>query len=196
MKSTVEGEKRKNFVRKCYYCGREGHFQRNCPVLLEEVTASIEKQDEVKTMTARHSHPESEGEDRGICFTMTTRSNESATGGWIVDTGCTKHMTNSTDDLGWWNPCSKEVLLADGKTVKAKGSGKGRIATIGMNGEKIDVTLKELLYVPGLSRKVLSVSRITEDGYTVVFGQKDFRIMDGAMVLAVGKKSDGLYYLQ
>ncbi|XP_062710258.1 copia protein isoform X1 [Aedes albopictus] len=98
MKSTVEGEKRRSFVRRCYYCGREGHFQRNCPVLLEEVKASVEKQNKAKTTSVRHPHTENEGDGRGVCFTMTTRSCESV-GEWIVDTGCTKHMTNSTGGI-------------------------------------------------------------------------------------------------
>lgn len=56
--------------------------------------------------------------------------------------------------------------------------------------------LKELLFVPGLSRNVLSVSKITEDGYTVVFGPRSCQIMNGKTVIAVGKKIGGLYYLQ
>lgn len=81
-------------------------------------------------------------------------------------------------------------MLADGKMVKTRGSGQERIVGVGLAGESVDVKLKELLYVPGLSRNVLSVSRITEDGYTVVFGPVDCRIMDGETVLAIGRKSN------
>lgn len=204
MTSVVQGasgeNRNRNFVRKCYYCGRGGHFQRNCPVLLDEMRASVKEQtrerDEAKTSTVRYSDPESEGGNRGVCFTVTTESEESCAEKWIVDTGSTKHMTNSTRNLGWWNPCTEEVVLANGNTVKARGSGNGRISTKGLNGERVEVKMKELLYVPGLSSNVLSVSRITEDGYTVVFSPRDFRIMDGETVLAVGRKNGGLYYLE
>lgn len=113
----------------------------------------------------------------------------------MKSTGCTKHMTNSTASLGWWNPCNEEVLLADGKRLKTRGSGQGRITGVGLAGEKVELKLKELLYVPGLSRNVLSVSRITDEGYGVQFGPLDCRIMDGDKVIAVGKRSGGLYYL-
>lgn len=78
----------------------------------------------------------------------------------------------------------------------ARGNGQGRITGVGQDGEQVEMKLKELLYVPGLSRNVLSVSRITDEGYSVVFGPLDCRIMDGNTVIAVGKKCGGLYYLK
>ncbi|KXJ81382.1 hypothetical protein RP20_CCG020176 [Aedes albopictus] len=197
MKSTEQQENKRSFVRVCYYCGRGGHFQRNCPVLLEETRANMKKQSQqVKSTTVQHIDPVNDGAcSRDVCFNLTTGSDVDA-GRWIIDTGCTRHMTNSTMNLGWWNPCAEEVVLADGKAVKAKGSGQGRIVGVGMYGEQVEVKIKELLYVPELSRNVLSVSRITEDGYTVVFGSRSCRIMDGEKVLAVGEKCGGLYYLQ
>lgn len=195
MKSTLQTENRRSFIRACYYCGREGHFQRNCPVLLEETKADMKKQPQVKSTTFQQLSPRSSGEDRGVCFNMTT-SGDVTEEKWIIDTGCTKHMTNSTTSLGWWNPCSAEVMLPDGKIVKAKGRGQGRIVGVGMDGERIEVKLKEVLYVPGLSRNVLSVNRITEEGYSVVFGRSSCQILDANKVVAVGKKFGGLYYLK
>lgn len=195
MKSTVQCEKPRSFVRKCYYCGREGHFQRNCPDLLEEMKANLKKQDQAKTTTVRNRESDSNGDNRGVCFNMTTRRDADFAERWILDTGCTKHMTNSTASLGWWNPEAEEVMLADGKTVKAKGSGQGIICGVGPDGNAVEMKLKKLLYVPGLSKNVLSVSRIAEEGYTVLFGPSDCRIMEGENVIAVGKKSGGLYYL-
>lgn len=87
------------------------------------------------------------------------------------------------------------MILADGKTVKAKGCGQGSISGVGLHGDKVEVKLKRLLYVPGLTRNILSVSRITEDGCTVVFESSRCRIMHGETVIAVAKKSGGLYYL-
>lgn len=200
MKSTAQFGDRRSFVRVCYHCGKGGHFQRNCPVLLEEVKNSMRKHCEAKTTTVRQADEESDDDDgratrRGVCFTMTTEGDNSTSEKWVIDTGCTKHMANSTANLGWWNPCAEEVLIADGNKVRAKGSGEGKIVGVGLNDDPIEVKLKEVLYVPGLSRNVLSVSKITEEGFTVVFRPKDCWIMDGNTVLAVGKKIKGLYYL-
>lgn len=153
----------------------------------------LKLQEQVRSV--QHPDPESSGSGRGVCFTVTAGSDVSIAEKWILDTGCTKHMTNSTASLGWWNPCNEEVLLADGKRLKTRGSGQGRITGVGLAGEKVELKLKELLYVPGLSRNVLSVSRITDEGYGVQFGPLDCRIMDGDKVIAVGKRSGGLYYL-
>lgn len=192
MKSTAQFGNRRSCVRACYYCGRGGHFRRNCPVLLEETKASMRQQEQAKSTSVE---PADDGGDRQVCFAMTTESDVPSQK-WIIDTGCTKHITNSISNLGWWNPCSEDVILADGKTVKAKGHGEGRIVGVRKDGGRIDVTLKDVLYVPELSKNVLSVSQITEDGYSVVFGRMSCQVMDGDTVLAVGEKSGGLYYLQ
>lgn len=78
----------------------------------------------------------------------------------------------------------------------ARGSGTGRIVGRGVKGESVDIEMKELLYVPELSSNVLSVSRMTDEGFYVQFGPKDCRIMDGNIVIAVGEKRNGLYYLK
>lgn len=194
MKSTAQFGSRRS-VRVCYYCGRGGHFQRSCPVLLEETKASMKQQEEAKSISVEPMDSGSDGVARQVCFAMTTESAVTP-GKWIIDTGCTKHMTNAISNLGWWNPCSEDVILADGKKVRAKGHGEGRILGVRKDGEQIDVTLKEVLYVPGLSKNVLSVSQITEDGFKVIFGHRSCQIMGGDTVIAVGEKSGGLYYLK
>lgn len=131
-----------------------------------------------------------------VCFTTKTGRVLSSEDRWVLDTGCTTHMTNATTSLGWWNTCAEKVMLADGRTVTARRKGKGQIAGRGLSGECIEIKLKELLYVPELSGSVLSVSRITNEGYTVLFGPTECRIMDGNAVIAVGVKIDGLYFLK
>lgn len=133
---------------------------------------------------------------RGVCFTTTTESEKSSEERWIIDSGCTKHMASSTTSLGWWNPCTEKVTLADGKTVMAKGIEQGRIIGRGLEGTSLEIRVKELLFVPGLSANVLSVSRITDEGYSVRFGPNDCCIMDGETVIAVGEKYNGQYYLK
>lgn len=194
MKSSIEDRRSSTWV--CYYCRQKGHIQRNCPVLLEEIKAGMKKQTKEKSMAVQHPDPGSDSSGRGVCFTSTTGSGVKNAGRWIIDTGCTKHMTSSVESLSNRMPWEENVSLADGNTVKTKGRGPGRIIGRGMKGEEIEIKLKELLYVPELAVSALSVSRITDEGYAVVFGRKDCRILDGSTVIAVGQKNDGLYYLR
>lgn len=199
MKSVVQVEDRRRIVRVCYHCRQQGHFQRNCPILLEEtreeIRATMKKQDKARSMTMLDPDPGS-GSSQEVCFTTATGGDIPPDGGWILDTGCTKHMTGVVRNFSSRVSCKEKVLLADGRTVNARGSGKTRIVGRGAEGESVDIMMKEVLYVPGLTGSVLSVSRITEQGYAVVFGAKDCRIMDGSSVIAVGENRCGLYYLK
>lgn len=191
MVTTTLPEKRRN-VRMCYHCNAKGHLWRNCSVLQEEVQAKMNTQeDRVTSKVFRRPDP------GGVCFTTTTTGADVLTSPkWILDTGCTKHMTGSEESFVRKSLWKEKVTLADGRTVKAKGRGQGRIIGRGLEGASIDMKLKELLYVPELSGNVLSVSRITDEGYSVVFGPTSCRILDGNKVIAIGEKNEGLYYLK
>lgn len=197
MKATTFLEYRRN-VRVCHHCKEKGHVWRNCLVLQEEVRPKMKsKQDQVESMIVQHPEPGGSGTIGGVCFrtTTTTTGRALTRQKWILDTGCTKHMTGSEGSLVRKMLWNEKVTLADGRTVTTKGRGQGRIFGRGLDGKPVDMKLKELLYVPELSGNVLSVSRITDEGYTVVFSSTNCRILDGSTVIAVGAKSEGLYYL-
>lgn len=190
-KCSVLPEKRS--IRKCYYCGKDGHIQCYCPNLLRKIAEVKKKEDEAKSLAVQH--PEAGSSSRGACFTVKTASDVPVNQKWIIDSGSSRHMTNTTACLSWWNPCVENIALADGRTLTARGSGQGRIVGRGLEAESVEIKLKELLFVPGLSVNVLSVSRMTDAGYYVQFGPKDCRIMNAETVIAVGVKKEGLYYL-
>lgn len=167
-----------------------------CPVLVKERRGEVKKQKEQEKSIVMQQQEQRKDSVGGVCFSITTKSDVPIAEKWIIDTGCTKHMTNSVASFGWWNPCAKEMSLADGKTVKVRGRGQGRIIGVGLDGRAIEVKLKDLQFVPGLSTNVLSVSRITDQGLCVQFGPKECRILDGSEVIAIGEKSGGSYYLK
>lgn len=196
--TTVQYKDRRATVRQCYYCGQEGHFRWNCPILCKEKQDRMQRVDQAKSTIVPQLDEESGSNPRGVCFTTTTGTGSDilSNGRWIIDTGCTKHMTGQLGSFVHRIPWKEKISLADGRTMTTRGCGEGRIAARGLEGENIDIKLKKLLYVPGLSGSVLSVSRITDEGYSVVFGPRDCRILDGSTVLAVGERSGGLYYLK
>lgn len=185
--------------RVCYFCGKAGHFRCDCPLLLKKKKnneVNIRRNQEIRTAIQSPS-AENGGvsQGRGVCFTASTE-NKVMKERWIIDTGSTKHMTGSLNNVCGRTPCEEEVLLADGRNLTANGCGSGRIIGRGLLGECIDMKLEDLLYVPGLCGNVLSVSRITGKGYSVLFGPTDYRILEGDNVIAVGEKRGGLYYLE
>ena len=73
-------------------------------------------------------------------------------------------------------PHDTDVIVGNGKSVKAVG-----ISTIKMNlnlpdGEQTLCLLQEVLYVPELAFNLISLSKITQSGLTVVFSNEECRI--------------------
>lgn len=79
-------------------------------------------------------------------------------------------MTGSEESFVGTTLWQEKVTLVDGRTVMSKGRGQGRTIGRGLDGTSIDMNLKELLYVPELPGSVLSISRFTDEGYSVMFG--------------------------
>lgn len=67
----------------------------------------------------------------------------------------------------------KEVLVANSATVKVEGIGRVQVNV----GNRV-ITLKEVNYVPKMCANLLSVRRITENGYNVLFTQERCRIIN------------------
>lgn len=200
LRSTVQYKERRNCLWTCFYCGKAGHLRRNCrewlEARLEEVETPAREKKQQHGVNSQCSDGESVGVSRNVCFTTATGNERMNKERWIIDTGCSKHMTGSVACFSNRRTCSEKVSLPDGKSMSATGCGSGKIIGRGLVGEPVEVRLEGLLFVPGLSGNVLSVSRITEKGYSVLFGPTDCRIFKGEEVIAVGEKQNGLYYLK
>lgn len=105
---------------------------------------------------------------RNVCFTLVDDLDES--GGWLIDSGSTAHMTGEIGRLKNVVPCARNVSLADGKEMLVRATGTSEFLKYGANGETIHVKLKNVFYVPGLTTNVISVSRMVDAGYDVCFG--------------------------
>src|SRR5262249_38250173 len=93
---------------------------------------------------------------------------------WLIDSGCTNHMTNDADlfcDLD--HTCRTKVTLGDGTTVDALGKGSIQIQT--HKGTKL---IRDVLLVPDLNQNLLSVTQMMQNGYSLYFNQNYCKIFD------------------
>jgi hypothetical protein len=86
-----------------------------------------------------------------------------------------------------------EVVLRDDREVKVVGS-----RTVSLQRESLPpMTLKEVLYVPDLKKKLVSVSTIEEKGYEVLFHDgKVFLFPRGSSITStkvIGTRHERLY---
>ena len=81
------------------------------------------------------------------------------------------------------------MYLADNKDLEIKGKGDVCIKTPVGN----EWTLKDVRYIPGLKRNLISIGQLDSTGYATKLGNSSWKIKKGAMVVARGSKSGTLY---
>jgi hypothetical protein len=104
-----------------------------------------------------------------VCLSMrTTHSNM-----WYIDSGASRHITGVREHLTDLTEIGDvEVVVGDDWVVKAVSCG-----TLSFQRESLPpMLLREVLYVPGLKKNLVSVSAIQKRGYEVLF-------RDGQMLL-------------
>ena len=95
---------------------------------------------------------------------------------WMIDSGCTDHLTPFLDDLAH---LSKEVCYAfvvNGERVPMYGPGKVIVQQQSQRQCFQPVTLEEVWYAPQAAHRLLSVPTLTTQGYHYDITYKESRI--------------------
>ena len=89
---------------------------------------------------------------------------------WGVDSGVTSHFTPFLYDLKDVVDCDVNVMLADGSTVHGAKMGNVILNIVTNKGKKCQLTLKRVIYVEGLQRRLFSVMSFQGEGGRLQFG--------------------------
>lgn len=163
---------RKKF--KCYNCGETGHFKKECKAKKGTSGSTGERQHTAE----------------GIVAEVSEANLSSIDDDWILDSGASDHMSHDSNSFVSYDnfDVKKRVRLGDNNFVEALGSGDVEVVSKVGNAER-KFLLKNVLYVPGLRRKLISIGAAVSKGCTGELGQDKFllRNKDGVIVV-VGKK--------
>lgn len=158
--NNVERNTRK-FNFKCFNCGKIGLKSRFCRDKFNRVESNMS--------------------DAMIAVACNTDYEEKSEV-WFLDSGATRHMCNSEQKFSYINESNQsKVYTASKHVVESPGVGDVNLTTK-INSHTVNsVKLEDTLFVPELRNNLLSVSSVTENGYTVTFNKEQ----------AVIKRQDG-----
>jgi hypothetical protein len=182
-KSTGRSKSPEKYLRKCWKCGKIGHYNKYCKSKKvdkpngSDSTSSIE----VKTSTE-------EGGDVYLASTSTHAYHDV----WLINSGASYHMTPHRE---WFCEYEKynggDVFLGDDSTTKIMGHGRVKLL---LKDGRIR-TLPRFLHIPKLARSLISVSKLDDAGVDTILGKGTCKMVRGEMVLMRGVRSGTLYKL-
>ena len=93
---------------------------------------------------------------------------------WVMDSGCTCHMTPYMDDFvaGSMITTSWIIEVADSNIVPAKLQGSVRMKILNDDRETISLRIEGVLYVPELSRQLFSLMSLMDQGHLISLSKK------------------------
>ena len=97
---------------------------------------------------------------------------------WCLDSGCSTHLCRDTHDFSDISKAAHGTLnLATKASAEIKA--RGTVSFTGdVNGVTEQVSVKDTLHVPELRTNLLSVAKITDRGYKVIFDKLTAKIVD------------------
>jgi len=117
-----------------------------------------------------------DGEEEDQLFVATCFSSRSSSECWLIDSGCTNHMTNDMSLFKELKPMTiTKVRIGNGDHLPVRG--KGTIAIPSHSGTK---TISDVLYVPDIDQNLLSVGQLMEKGYKLNFEDNHCLIKDAS----------------
>ena len=89
---------------------------------------------------------------------------------WYLDSGCSRHMTSEETDFSCLKPIHPiPVALADQSVIYAIGEGTVRTEMMDVKGNVVGIAFENVLYVPHLRKKLVSISEVTKRGAEIIF---------------------------
>lgn len=137
----------------CHYCNKAGHVKAKCFKWKRD-----------KKNDKKFNHSLLAADTQATAFFVKS-------GDWYIDSGCSNHMCNDKNlfvNYEEFDGHHNNIMLANNQKITAEGIGEVKL--------KDSITIEKVLFVPNLSANLLSVSRLTQKGFTVIFNRDSCNI--------------------
>ncbi|GKB22682.1 zinc finger, CCHC-type containing protein [Tanacetum coccineum] len=160
----------------CHECGETGHWKRNCPQYLAE-------------LLKKKKNAASGAGGLGI---FTIELNTFLNRSWIYNTGCGTHICNTTQSLREsrkLKPGALSLYMGNGQREAVEAIGNFYLC----HPSGLEIVLNNYHYGPSITRGVISVSRLYEDGFINRFVNNTIQVSRNNMVYFSAIPRDGIF---
>lgn len=164
----------------CYHCHKKGHYRSECWSL----------QGESRQQPAEHSNA-AWGAKYQSTFAHQVGHGTPERQEWVLDSGCTRHMTFDRGHFIDFETHAGTVTMADGKTLRVQGGGTIEVP---IHGKMTQIT--GVIYVPAIGFNLLSVSQLGEKGMACNFTASSATLSRNGCRVATAVKKGMTYVLK
>ena len=139
-----------------------------------------------------------EDSDNGLVAAHETLLSVSSENSWIVDSGATAHMSYCKNKFSNYQTLDTpiKVCVGDGRVLDAVGRGDVNMCFCLPTGQLKNSKLNNVLFVPDLSKNLISVSMAAKNGRSTIFNDKHCQFFNNKNeCIAYATKKGNLYYL-
>ena len=177
----------------CFKCQEFGHIVKDCPLNKRKSAYSHVTEDckGNKEVTELQKDLAVNFQELGLISSTTTKLSD----GWFIDSAASKHMTYEKSIIHDFTEFHEpmEIHLGDNTIIFAYGEGKVKIKCIDGSDTTI-LVLHKILYVPKLTKNLISVPAMTQMGAEVTFDKDKCVVLKDDKKLILGNLVDKKLY--
>lgn len=178
--------------RRCYNCNEKGHNADVCPG--RNSMKSVIGNNFWTEENANKDIQSAKMERLNKMYSTLSVNNKKMLN-WVIDSGASNHMCCDRSMFdNFQSGFFGQIIVADGKTVSAKGKGSIKIFVGKLNGF-IELTLIDVLFTPEITANLISVRKITEKGFSVTFSGSACKLNGSFGTKTIGLFDKGVYTL-